>query len=195
MKIKSILGASCTCMLAMSAHSINAAVIEYEEAVDGDISQLGTSPVFNFDVGINTISGSTHFIVNDFDSDSFSIYLPNNLFVTEVTYTFDNVSTLPGTTGLGTSYAIHDSSGALGIGNSIQILDDTSPITNFVIGLPLGEDTFRFTQLLGRGGDGGSWDYTLSFEVVSTAVPIPPAFWLFGSGLLGLVGMTRRKKA
>ena len=27
------------------------------------------------------------------------------------------------------------------------------------------------------------------------AVPIPPAIWLFGSGLLGLVGIARRKKA
>ena len=27
------------------------------------------------------------------------------------------------------------------------------------------------------------------------AVPIPPAVWLFGSGLLGLIGMARRKKA
>jgi hypothetical protein len=27
------------------------------------------------------------------------------------------------------------------------------------------------------------------------AAPIPPAIWLFGSGLLGLVGMARRKKA
>ena len=26
-------------------------------------------------------------------------------------------------------------------------------------------------------------------------IPIPPALWLFGSGLLGLVGMARRKKA
>jgi hypothetical protein len=26
-------------------------------------------------------------------------------------------------------------------------------------------------------------------------VPVPAAFWLFGSGLLGLVGMARRKKA
>ena len=26
------------------------------------------------------------------------------------------------------------------------------------------------------------------------AVPVPPALWLFGSGLLGLVGMARRKK-
>jgi hypothetical protein len=27
------------------------------------------------------------------------------------------------------------------------------------------------------------------------AVPIPPALWLFGSGLLGLIGIARRKKA
>jgi len=26
-------------------------------------------------------------------------------------------------------------------------------------------------------------------------IPIPPAVWLFGSGLLGLVGIARRKKA
>jgi hypothetical protein len=30
---------------------------------------------------------------------------------------------------------------------------------------------------------------------VPSAVPIPPALWLFGSGLLGLVGVARRKKA
>ena len=28
-----------------------------------------------------------------------------------------------------------------------------------------------------------------------TAVPVPPAVWLFGSGLLGMVGIARRKKA
>ena len=31
--------------------------------------------------------------------------------------------------------------------------------------------------------------------VIGSAVPIPPAIWLFGSGLLGLVGMARRKKS
>jgi len=30
---------------------------------------------------------------------------------------------------------------------------------------------------------------------VTSAVPIPPSVWLFGSGLLGLVGIARRKKA
>ena len=37
--------------------------------------------------------------------------------------------------------------------------------------------------------------YALSAPAEVSAVPIPPALWLFGSGLLGLVGMARRKKA
>ena len=28
-----------------------------------------------------------------------------------------------------------------------------------------------------------------------SAIPVPAAVWLFGSGLLGLVGVARRKKA
>jgi len=36
-------------------------------------------------------------------------------------------------------------------------------------------------------------DYSIT--ITTSAVPIPAAVWLFGSGLLGLVGMARRKKA
>jgi len=36
----------------------------------------------------------------------------------------------------------------------------------------------------------------VSFDnIVVSTVPIPPAAWLFGSGLLGLIGVARRKKA
>jgi hypothetical protein len=41
-------------------------------------------------------------------------------------------------------------------------------------------------------GSGASAD---SFTLNVGAVPIPAAVWLFGSGLVGLVGMARRKKA
>ena len=34
----------------------------------------------------------------------------------------------------------------------------------------------------------------LSFAEVS-AIPVPAAVWLFGSGLLGLVGVARRRKS
>lgn len=38
-------------------------------------------------------------------------------------------------------------------------------------------------------------DAVLTLGLTPTAIPIPAAAWLFGSGLLGLVGIARRKKA
>ena len=35
----------------------------------------------------------------------------------------------------------------------------------------------------------------VSTDIINTVVPVPAAVWLFGSGLLGLVGIARRKKA
>ena len=40
---------------------------------------------------------------------------------------------------------------------------------------------------------GGAADFSFDFNVAP--VPIPPAAWLFGSGLLGLIGIARRKQA
>ena len=37
--------------------------------------------------------------------------------------------------------------------------------------------------------------FSPTFSGIATAVPVPAAVWLFGSGLLGLVGVARRKKA
>jgi hypothetical protein len=39
----------------------------------------------------------------------------------------------------------------------------------------------------------GEWT-NLNLTVVPTVVPVPAAVWLFGSGLLGLVGIARSKK-
>jgi hypothetical protein len=53
-------------------------------------------------------------------------------------------------------------------------------------------DVRQFTNVATTGG-------TLSFSSISTvtftAVPIPAAAWLFGSGLLGLIGLVRHKKS
>ena len=47
-------------------------------------------------------------------------------------------------------------------------------------------------EFAGPGGGAPKFD-AASFEV--TAVPVPAAVWLFGSGLLGLVGVARRRKS
>ena len=35
----------------------------------------------------------------------------------------------------------------------------------------------------------------LNYDFITTPVPVPAAAWLFGSGLLGLIGVARRKKS
>jgi len=57
----------------------------------------------------------------------------------------------------------------------------------------------------GFDATGGTWEFTANTAEGSTtfswssstvsAVPVPAAVWLFGSGLLGLIGIARRKKA
>ena len=63
-------------------------------------------------------------------------------------------------------------------------------------------------EIMYSRNDGSSWystnqygfDYAslngiISTNVTVSAVPVPAAVWLFGSGLLGLIGISRRKKS
>ena len=55
-------------------------------------------------------------------------------------------------------------------------------------------------QWLRTLNDGESFSYTQTFVMFDPLnqpgeVPVPAAVWLFGSGLLGLVGVARRKQS
>ena len=48
----------------------------------------------------------------------------------------------------------------------------------------------------GSGGTiGADIDAVGAISSAAPVIPIPAAVWLFGSGLLGLIGIARRKKA
>lgn len=69
----------------------------------------------------------------------------------------------------------------------------------------VGSNTLGLTTYLAYGGianqqdTGNQWGnystFTGTFVAPVTAVPVPSAVWLLGSGLLGLVGVARRKAA
>lgn len=59
----------------------------------------------------------------------------------------------------------------------------------------LGEDYIENDSGFPVGYATVNWDSTITIAYTYAAVPVPAAVWLFGSGLLGLIGMARRKKA
>ena len=78
---------------------------------------------------------------------------------------------------------------------STTVTVDTDSPTLFTFNY-LGIDTLLFTSSGGTSaGLGGSGvDFAMD-DFSFSAVPIPPALYLFGSGLLGLVGVAKRKKS
>jgi hypothetical protein len=88
-----------------------------------------------------------------------------------------------------------------GGGNSLQVYIDDSltsigAISNSYNGGFWGfisDTAFTSVKLIGGGGS-NQQNYQLD-NMVYAPVPVPAAVWLFASGLLGLIGIARRKKA
>jgi hypothetical protein len=89
-------------------------------------------------------------------------------------------------------YATDDSGYGTGIGPSLTFA--SGALFDFDFQKP-GSPAFNSSFLFFDDFDQMFGDWTdLSLTVVPTAVPVPAAVWLFGSGLLGLMGMARRMK-
>jgi hypothetical protein len=95
---------------------------------------------------------------------------------------------------------LHDhSNGTLHLHINAATFTDTkhSSLTDFY-GLPGGlynggvTITFQTTSGISPGTDFNS-NILNSGSVLNQPVPVPAAFWLFGSGLIGLIGMAKRK--
>lgn len=68
-------------------------------------------------------------------------------------------------------------------------------LDNLSIDLVYGLDSFSSENLVDPFIDVAlNFDGTISIQYEFTPVPIPAAVWLFGSGLIGIAGLTRRKK-
>ena len=177
-----------------------------------DIGSNSISGSLNASVASVTWYGTTasHTYSGD-NRDSFTFTVPSDSIVTGLSITISNY------TENGSYNGSYISGTARGFGGT------TSPYTNVSFSndatldspgllipgqLSPGDYSFQFAVQCGWStyltlttcavGDSDSFDWQLNLTTISTApvseVPLPAAVWLFGSGLLGLIGISRRHK-
>lgn len=165
-----------------------------------DIFSGGLSPGFSSGYGNDTVPNpahpALHFALFSFDQ-------PVNI----PAVTVDDVVNSPRAVWLATGTSAPDFSGGFLAGlasfNVLNSADDPASdglfthslgatgVTQLLVGAPPRDmDLGPLTAL--PFGQGSNF-FIDSFD--ATIVPVPAAVWLFGSGLLGLIGMARRKKA
>ncbi len=72
-------------------------------------------------------------------------------------------------------------------------LDDTFSLSGTLAAGTYSFSSYSIAALSDIGRVNASYDFDLQLYDVS-AVPVPAAFWLFGSGLIGLAGLARKRK-
>ncbi len=80
----------------------------------------------------------------------------------------------------------------IGANGSVNGLAWGEPDFSIVIDNFLTDPQFNMGMYIGDGEDGLGASYAQNGSLTVSSVPIPSALWLLGSGLIGLVGMSRR---
>jgi len=143
----------------------------YSDPLMLDLQGANTNLVSSVDT---SILGS---IVIEFDwlGAGYTSNEPYNFFAINFAFTSDNVALMP------------VANGTLGAAVSMAASD------------VIGDDLFDPNYALCDAGTGENFCSTDTlfpdFAIVSVPVPIPAAVWLFGSGLIGLIGIARKKAA
>ncbi|MGB5718761.1 MAG: hypothetical protein WBN81_16900 [Gammaproteobacteria bacterium] len=216
MKRSRLLGAVCVCMASI-AGSVNAASVVEVESNDTILTAQDINASFDLspNINVNDINNvNTSAVIphaevqgtGDGTFDFFSFFAgPGETVILDIDFGCEDESTTNCDSGtdFDSWIGLYDPSGILHAFNDDFSSADTGSNEIF--------DSFLQTT---TSIEGGVWtvkvaafpstatlqsvvpdeaDYTLNVSV--TPVPVPAAVWLFGSGLLGLLGMARRKKA
>lgn len=112
----------------------------------------------------------------------------------ELPWNIDDSATAPGGTGVYDQWTTGTSTNRQkGLGQPFTMTG--TPLDDLVAG------TSWTGTLVAAGNIGAAWgtsfdgtQYSELFNVTISKVPVPAAVWLFGSGLIGLVGIARRRK-
>jgi hypothetical protein len=174
-----------------SAGGFGATITETTDFTDS----LGSLSVHALELGTNTVSGHVTTTSSSSDIDILQFILPPEYKISSQTLTgatFPNDVTDP------VFYIVQCQIGGAGCSSPAPVMPSTTlplafPTAGTNPGLP-----FDGVSILGDSGSHANCGMTsgcgYTIDIVVSTVPIPAAFWLFGSGLLGLRGMIRAKK-
>ena len=132
--------------------------------------------------------GTVNFLFGDLLGGTLAMFDDNDLNYTGAFLNIDVPSVVSiDADGFGGNYIATDSNGTLNLSDSDQ----------FILGLNVGGAWLTDSGVVSLGANA----YTVSFnnggsvvEVDVQVVPVPAAVWLMGSGLLGLLGLSRKNK-
>jgi hypothetical protein len=201
---------ACVAVVAAAGQS-QAGVVNYDEAVSGDLSpepavkldHLEPMTVFDLGVGKNTVAGTITYKSNPaliWDTDNFAFTVPDGAELVSLTVDTAVIDGNPTYVSwrINTGFEWNNDSSAP---ESVGVLATPIPGSgdSGVSGLPLSTGdynlTFRFGGQASIGTPYNSFEYTVTLEV-QRIVPEPTSLAIFGFGTLGLVagGIRRRKK-
>jgi hypothetical protein len=217
MKKTCLLGALCMLVLSVSA---NAAIVTYTDEASFLTALSGPTSTLDFDsTGVGTlipsgdslggitftynISGLDMKVVNDFDTTSPNNYLGLNdagnfdLFIAGDEFSMSFASPV-------NAVGLYIVSGDPLVAGDVSL--DTSAgsaLNSAAVDVTLGDG---FAYYIGLISDTAFSSADLTFDataveaflysvddITTSAVPLPGAIWLFGSGLIGLIGLSKRR--
>jgi hypothetical protein len=162
-----------------------------------------TAPAFtgSWDVTTSALSGAASFSpysvewsVAGFGAVGTTSYTADNYSLASTTSAYDAV-----TRTLTVNGTVANTSVAYTCSGSAFFCGDTLPAFDLTLTLTFTDDTLKaFNGSLvatNSDGEGSQYDYAWSFNGQTPEVPVPAAFWLFGSGLAGLAGFARSRKS
>ena len=164
-------------ILSVSAYSVNAATINGSFGVNGALDVNGAASLVSVtDITLNTVWGSGASSGDTSNVDFFSTGTGGSASLPPSFLDVDSFINIEGWSLKLTSMNIVDQT------ESLLTLEGTGILTGNSYEATNATWTFSTSTL-------SSYD----MNVATTVVPVPAAVWLFGSGLIGLVGIARRR--
>jgi len=187
-------------ILILSANLANAVTVTEIGDFNGSasFSTWGESDIGLLDSGINTISGSLAGTCVPWDCNGASAGDSQDSFLIEIAPGFKIDSIVATTANIIAPAGFSSSLGVYKDSFSNTVLWTYMPFNTSSAALLLSESgtgLYSFSVYGQGASEAGDFSLDYSLQIGVSAVPIPAAVWLFGSGLLGLVGIAKRKKA